>query len=98
MEDEFIDSSFFSEDLKDTTPAHVRKTGLENSFNERQVGSIAVPVESVSSLASLDVAIEMFEQQPELNAVPVERDDHVIGVIERKTVEENTEFDSFEKE
>ncbi|MBO4439273.1 MAG: SpoIIE family protein phosphatase [Spirochaetaceae bacterium] len=90
MEDEFIDSSFFSEDLKDTTPAHVRKTGLENSFNERQVGSIAIPVESVSSLASLDVVIEMFEQQPELNAVPVERDDHVIGVIERKTVEENT--------
>ena len=90
MEDEFIDSSFFSEDLKDSTPAHVRKTGLENSFNERQVGSIAIPVEAVSSRATLDVVIEMFEQQPDLDAVPVEKDDRVIGVIERRTVEDNT--------
>ena len=90
MEEEVIDSSFFSDDLKEKNSIDVRKTGLENSFNERQVGSIAVPVEAVSSRATLDVVIEMFEQQPDLDAVPVEKDDRVIGVIERRTVEDNT--------
>ena len=90
MEEEVIDSSFFSDDLKEKNSIDVRKTGLENSFNERQVGSIAIPVEAVSSRATLDVVIEMFEQQPDLDAVPVEKDDRVIGVIERRTVEDNT--------
>ena len=90
MEEEVIDSSFFSDDLKEKNSIDVRKTGLENSFNERQVGSIAIPVEAVSSRATLDVVIGMFEQQPDLDAVPVEKDDRVIGVIERRTVEDNT--------
>ncbi len=90
MEEEIIDSSFFSEELEQKSSIDVRKTGLENSFNERQVGSIAISVESVSSNAGLDVVIGLFEQQPDLHAIPVEQDDHVIGIIERKTVEENT--------
>lgn len=90
MEEEIIDSSFFSEELDDKLSVDVKKTGLENTFNERQVGSIAMPIETVSSQASLDAALAMFEQQPDLAAIPIEKDDHVIGVIERETVEANT--------
>jgi sigma-B regulation protein RsbU (phosphoserine phosphatase) len=83
MEEEVIDSSFFSDDLDEKEAVDVRKTGFENSFNERQVGSITVAVEPVSSRAALDTVIEMFEQQPDLTAVPIEKDDAVSGVVER---------------
>lgn len=90
MEEEIIDSSFFSEDLEEKTSVDVKKTGFENSFNERQIGSIAMAIEPVSSRASLDVLLEMFEQQPDLTAVPIERDDAVVGVVERDYVEKNS--------
>ncbi len=91
MEEEVIDSSFFSEDLEsDKTAIDVKKTGFENSFNERQVGSIAIPIETVSSRASLDVALEMFNEQPDLTAIPIEENDRVIGVLEKETVQEFT--------
>ena len=86
MEEEIIDSSFFSEDLEEKSSVDVKQTGLENTFNERQVGSIAMAIEPVSNSASLDVVLELFEQQPDLTAVPIEQDDAVIGVVERDTV------------
>ena len=89
MEEEVIDSSFFSEDLEEKSSIDVRKTGFENSFNERQIGSIVMTIEPVSSRASLDVVLEMFEQQPDLTAVPVEKDDAVVGVVERDVIEKN---------
>lgn len=87
--EEVIDSSFFSEDLEEKNSVDVKKTGFENSFNERQVGSITMAIEPVSSRASLDVVLEMFEQQPDLTAVPIEKDDAVIGVVERDVIEKN---------
>lgn len=87
--EEVIDSSFFSEDLEEKSSVDVKKTGFENSFNERQVGSITMAIEPVSSRASLDVVLEMFEQQPDLTAVPIERNDWVIGVVERDVIERN---------
>ena len=89
MEEEIIDSSFFSEDLEEKSSIDVRKTGFENSFNERQIGSIVMTIEPVSSRASLDVVLEMFEQQPDLTAVPIEKDDAVVGVVERDVIERN---------
>ena len=89
MEEEIIDSSFFSEDLEEKSSVDVKKTGFENSFNERQIGSITMAIEPVSSRASIDVVLEMFEQQPDLTAVPVEKNDWVIGVIERDVIEKN---------
>ncbi len=89
MEEEVIDSSFFSEDLEEKSSIDVKKTGFENSFNERQIGSITMAIEPVSSRASLDQVIELFEQQPDLTAVPIERDDAVIGVVERNDIEKN---------
>ena len=87
--EEVIDSSFFSEDVEEKSSVDVKKTGFENSFNERQVGSIAMAIEPVSSRASLDVVLEMFEQQPDLTAVPIEKDDAVVGVVERDVIEKN---------
>ena len=89
MEEEVIDSSFFSEDLEEKSSVDVRKTGFENSFNERQVGSITMAIEPVSSRASIDTVLEMFEQQPDLTAVPIEKDDAVVGVVERDVIEKN---------
>lgn len=89
MEEEVIDSSFFSEDLEEKSSIDVKKTGLENTFKESQVGSIAMVIEPVSSSASLDVIRELFDQQPDLTAVPVERDDAVIGVVERDFITKN---------
>lgn len=86
MEEEVIDSSFFSEDLDDKSSIEVKKTGYENTFKETQVGSITMVVEPISSSAGLEVVMELFEQQPDLTAVPIERDDAVIGVVERDTV------------
>ena len=89
MEEEIIDSSFFSEDLEEKSSIDVRKTGFENSFNERQIGSIVMTIEPVSSRASLDVVLEMFDEQPDLTAVPIEKDDAVVGVVERDVIERN---------
>lgn len=89
MEEEVIDSSFFSEDLGDKTNIDVKKTGYENTFKETQIGSISMVIEPVSSGASLDVVRELFEQQPDLTAVPIETDDAVIGVVEREVITKN---------
>lgn len=89
MEEEVIDSSFFSEDLEEKSSVDVRKTGFENSFNERQIGSIVMTIEPVSSRASIDTVLEMFEEQPDLTAVPIEKDDAVVGVVERDVIEKN---------
>ena len=75
--------------MEEKTSVDVKKTGFENSFNERQVGSIAMAIEPVSSRASLDIVLEMFEQQADLTAVPIEKDDAVIGVVERDVIEKN---------
>lgn len=90
MEEEVIDSSFFSEDLDDKSNIDVKKTGYENTFKETQIGSISMVIEPVSSSASLDVVRELFEQQPDLTAVPIETDDAVIGVVEREVITKNS--------
>ena len=90
MEEEIIDSSFFSEDLEEKSSIELQKTGFENSFNERQVGSITMAIEPVSSKASIDIVLKMFDEQPDLTAVPVEKDDFVIGVVERDFVTKNS--------
>lgn len=91
MEEEVLDESFFlDEGNSEKNNGDVRKTGLENTFTDRQVGSIAVSVEPVSSNSSLDFVTDIFNRQPEITAIPVEENDHVIGVIEKDTVEQLT--------
>lgn len=90
MEEEFVDESFFSDSFSAESKLDVRKTGMENNFSERQVGSIAVPVEPISCNCSLVYVMQMFSEQPNLEAIPIEENDRVIGVLEKKVVEEST--------
>lgn len=89
--DEFIDESVFSSiSIEEKSNIEIQKTGLENSFNDRQVGSIAISIEPISNLTALDSVLDIFEKQADLEAIPVEEDDHVIGFIERSAVLEAT--------
>lgn len=91
MEEEVVDESFFIDDAGSATPdIELQKTGLENTYTERQIGSITKAIEPVSGQSSLDTVVEMFRNQSDLQAVPIEETGSVIGVIERKTVEEAT--------
>lgn len=91
MDEEILDESFFlDEGNSKKSDADVRKTGLENTFTDRQVGSIAVSIEPVAFNSGLDYVLELFSKQPELTALPVESNDHVIGVIEKDVVEQVT--------
>lgn len=91
MDEEILDESFFlDEGNSKKSNADVRKTGLENTFSDRQVGSIAVSIEPISFNSGLDYVSELFSKQPELTALPVESNDHVIGVIEKDVVEQVT--------
>jgi len=90
--EEIIDESFFSDfEREESNNLDLRKTGYENSFSERQVGSITIPVEPVSYRMSLDAALEIFAQQPALEALPIEENDRVIGILERSVVENRTD-------
>ncbi len=89
--DEVIEESFFIDSTEDAkVDMEVQKTGLENAFNDRQVGSIAFAIEPINGGSGLDVALERFESQSDLQAIPVEDNDRVVGVIERKVVDEAT--------
>ncbi|MBQ9495141.1 MAG: SpoIIE family protein phosphatase [Treponema sp.] len=84
----FIDESFFLGTKKENENDYI--TALRGSFSEKQIGAIANYVEPVSSLSSIDTVVELFKNNSELNAVPVEEYDRVVGVIDRKTAAEAT--------
>ncbi len=90
--EENIDESFFTEVFltEKNIQIELKKTGFENTFNERQIGSITKCIEPISDQNSLDTLIEMFEQQPDLEAIPIEQNNSVIGIIDRETLKELT--------
>lgn len=91
MEEEFIDESMFlDEEQVKKEEIELQKTGLENTYNERQIGSITRAIEPISGESTLETAVEMFKTQSDLQAIPIEVNGSVIGVIERKLVEEVT--------
>lgn len=59
-------------------------------FSPKQIGSIAKYIEPVSGLATIDTLVELFQNNPDMNVVPVEEYDRVVGIIDRRTVEEAT--------
>src|SRR5574344_1330210 len=91
MSTESIDTSDFV-DLSEFTgetaaPASAENGGnINESFSPKQIGSIAKYVEPVNGNNPIDMLIDMFQKQEDLDAVPVEEFDHVVGVIDRKTV------------
>lgn len=90
--EEHIDESFFTDDILLEKVSHIelKKTGFENTFNERQIGSITKCIEPVSDQNALDTLVELFDQQPDLEAVPIEQNNSVIGIIDRKLLKELT--------
>lgn len=90
--EEHVDESFFTDDIiaQKIAQIELKKTGFENTFNERQIGSITKCIEPVSDQNPLETLVELFEQQPDLEAVPIEENNSVIGIIERKQVKDLT--------
>ena len=41
-------------------------------FSPKQIGSIAKYIEPVSGLATIDTLVELFQNNPDMNVVPVE--------------------------
>jgi len=83
-ENTFIDQSFFTGETEKTQENDVISS-MQNTFSQKQIGSIAKYVEPVSGNSPIENLIDMFKQDEGLLAVPVEEFDHVVGVIDRKT-------------
>ena len=58
---------------------------ISGNFSFKQVGSITKYVEPVSGENTIDMIVEMFQEQPDLMAIPVEYSTGGIGIIDRKT-------------
>lgn len=58
---------------------------ISANFSFKQVGSITKYVEPVSGENTIDMIVEMFQDQPDLMAIPVEYSTGGIGIIDRKT-------------
>ncbi|MFA6856335.1 MAG: SpoIIE family protein phosphatase [Treponema sp.] len=84
LENTFIDESFFTGETE-KPQENDAITSLQNNFSQKQIGSIAKYVEPVSGNSPIENLIDMFKQQEDLFAVPVEEYDHVVGVLDRKT-------------
>ena len=61
-----------------------------NAFSYKQIGSITTYIEPVSGAIPLDSLVDMFKADSNLKAIPVEKNDRVVGIIDRKTVAEAT--------
>ncbi|WP_428768702.1 SpoIIE family protein phosphatase [Treponema sp. HNW] len=92
MIEEFIDEQFFLDDSENKSEAENKsaEANFSDMFSFRQIGSAAKYVEPVNSSTPLETLAQMFKNDPNLEAVPVEEYDRVIGVIDRNTVVENT--------
>lgn len=87
--EEFIDAMEFTGEQENSRD----EEGVEKfakDFSPKQIGSIAKYYEPVNGSATIDSLIETFEHNPDLRALPVEEYDRVVGIIDRKTVEEAT--------
>ena len=84
--EEFIDESFFVDDPKQEKSLQIelKTTGFERTFNERQVGSITKAIEPVSDQNPLETLVDLFAAQPDLEAVPIEINNKVVGIIEKE--------------
>ncbi len=91
-EESFVDESFFTGEEK---KEEVEDTGINNmlqeQFSPKQIGSIARYTEPVNGSSPLETALNMFKEDETLRCIPVEEYDHVIGFIDRKTIESVTD-------
>ena len=93
MEDteEIIDESFFTgEEKKQETDSDDYIKKIRNTYNDRQIGSIAKYIEPVNGSLPIEDLFDMFKENQNLEVVPIEEYDHIVGVIDRKTVAAST--------
>ncbi len=86
--EEVIDESFFT-DVAEISPDERSKTAFQEIFSPKQIGAITKYIEPVNGNMTLDYLVQMFKEDPSLEAVPVE-DDTVVGIIDRATIESAT--------
>lgn len=85
---EAVDESLFTgEQKKEQTQEQEFSSMLHENFSPKQIGSIARYTEPVSVSVALDAIIQLFKDDESLQAIPVEEFDHVVGFIDRKTVD-----------
>ncbi|MBP5156983.1 MAG: SpoIIE family protein phosphatase [Treponema sp.] len=85
---EAVDQSLFTgEEKKVQNKEEEFSSMLHENFSPKQIGSIARYTEPVSASVALDAVIQMFKDDDKLMAIPVEEYDHVVGFIDRKTVD-----------
>ena len=87
-----IDPTMFMDEEPDEhdSSAAQKSPNFSNQFSAKKIGSIAKYIEPVQGTNTIDTLAPLFQQNPELEVVPVEEYDHVTGVIDRKTVESAT--------
>lgn len=90
-----VDESFFeveeiSQNEKEARDRAAERQKFAKDFSFRQLGSVAEYIEPVSSAHPLEYVLNVFEENPDIQAVPVEEFDVVIGYIDRKTLENAT--------
>ncbi len=85
-ETEAVDESLFTGKKEEKTETEALASQFQEQFTPKQVGSIAKYTEPVGGNSGLEVIIEMFKSDPNLEAIPVEEDDKVVGFIDRKKI------------
>jgi len=85
-DDTFVDASFFTETEEKKTTNENGIANLQNAFSPKQIGSIAKYIDPVSANSPIEALMNMFKEKEDLMAVPVEEYDHVVAVLDRKTV------------
>ncbi len=63
------------------------RPNLQDEFAYRQIGSITLQAESVDVSASIEYVLNFFSDNPEMHAVPIERNGVLIGILEKSHVE-----------
>lgn len=81
---EDVSELFFTDATSEET---AKKKFLTENYTPRQIGSLVKYVEPVNGNSSLSHVLNLFESDKHLNAIPVEENDRVIGMIDRVSVE-----------
>lgn len=89
LESEFIDAMEFTGETE-VVQNEQASEAFTKEFSPKQIGSIAKYIEPVNGTATIDTLADLFAANPDLNAVPVEEYDRVVGIIDRRTVEDAT--------
>lgn len=91
MSDEIDLTEFLGEDeISENHDDENENTNFLKEFSPKQIGSISKYIEPISGFISMDAVSHMFKENTAIDAYPVEENDHVIGIIDRRTVETET--------